>query len=106
MRALTGGRTITTGLVTAGLITGVALLGWALFGPMKVSVMSISEAVPGYWERLQKPLIKMEQKAPLVAIVSIIHTELYRKHYLPTVTDSGLDRLARITLHESLSDDK
>ena len=65
MRSLTGGRKIPTGLVTAGLITGVALLGWALFGPMKVSIMSISEAVPGYWERLQKPLIKMEQRAVL-----------------------------------------
>ncbi len=65
IRSLTGGRKIPTGLVTVGLITGVALLGWALFGPMKTSIMSISEAVPGYWERLQKPLIKMEQRAVL-----------------------------------------
>jgi predicted PurR-regulated permease PerM len=43
--------------------------------------------------------------APLVAIVSIVHTELYRKHYLPTVTDADLDRLARITLREKLSDE-
>ncbi len=65
MRAWTGGRKIPTGLAAAGLITAVALLGWALVGPMKVSIMNISEAVPGYWERLQKPLIKMEQKAVL-----------------------------------------
>jgi len=44
--------------------------------------------------------------APLVAIVSIVHKELYRKHYLPTVTDADLDRLARIALHEKLSDDE
>ncbi|BDD87868.1 AI-2E family transporter [Desulfofustis limnaeus] len=44
--------------------------------------------------------------APLVAIIDIIHKELFRKQYLPTVTDADLDRLARITLHEKLSDDK
>jgi predicted PurR-regulated permease PerM len=65
MRALTGGRKIPTGLVATGFIISVVLLGWALFGPMKSSILSISEAVPGYWERLQKPLIKMEQKAVL-----------------------------------------
>lgn len=65
MRALTGGRKLPTGLITAGLIAGIALLGWALFGPMKSSIIDISEAVPGYWERLQKPLIKMEQQAVL-----------------------------------------
>ena len=65
MRALTGGRKLPTGLITAGLIAGLALMGWALFGPMKASIISISDAVPGYWERLQKPLIKMEQQAVL-----------------------------------------
>lgn len=65
MRALTGGRTLPTALIAAGLIAGLALMGWALFGPMKASIMNISEAVPGYWERLQKPLIKVEQQAVL-----------------------------------------
>jgi hypothetical protein len=32
--------------------------------------------------------------SPLVAIVNILHDELYRKRYLPTVTDADLDRLA------------
>jgi predicted PurR-regulated permease PerM len=44
--------------------------------------------------------------APLVAIVGIVHDELYRKHFLPTVTDADLDRLARKALHEKLSEDK
>jgi predicted PurR-regulated permease PerM len=44
--------------------------------------------------------------APLAAMVSIVHTESYRKLYLPTVNGSDLDRLARITLHEKLSDDE
>jgi len=41
--------------------------------------------------------------APLVAIVSILHNELYRKRFLPMVTDAGLDRLARKSLHDSES---
>jgi predicted PurR-regulated permease PerM len=63
MRSLTGGRKLPTGLVVAGLAAVMALMGWSLFGPMKDSVIKISDAVPGYWERLQKPLIKMEQQA-------------------------------------------
>jgi predicted PurR-regulated permease PerM len=38
--------------------------------------------------------------APLVAIVGIIHEELYRKKFLPTVTDDDLDKLAGSVLHE------
>jgi predicted PurR-regulated permease PerM len=38
--------------------------------------------------------------APLVAIVTIVHDELYRKRLLPTVTDADLDRLAGQALHE------
>jgi len=38
--------------------------------------------------------------APLVAIVSIFHEELYRKKFLPSVTDADLDILARNVLHE------
>ena len=43
--------------------------------------------------------------APLVGIVDIVHDELYRKRFLPTVTDADLDRLARKALHETASDD-
>jgi predicted PurR-regulated permease PerM len=31
--------------------------------------------------------------APMVAILDILHDELYRKRYIPTVTDADLDRL-------------
>ncbi len=41
--------------------------------------------------------------APLVAIVDILHDELYRKRFLPTVTDADLDRLARNALCEKRS---
>ncbi len=35
--------------------------------------------------------------APLVGIVGILHDELYRKRFLPTVTDADLDRLFRLS---------
>jgi predicted PurR-regulated permease PerM len=38
--------------------------------------------------------------APLVAIVNIVHDELYRKRFLPTVTDADLDHIAKIVLRE------
>jgi len=41
--------------------------------------------------------------SPLVAIVNILHDELYRKRYLPTVTDADLDRLAGNALGEKPS---
>ncbi|MCL7489481.1 MAG: AI-2E family transporter [Desulfobulbaceae bacterium] len=65
MRALTGGRKRATGLLVAALVLVIALTGWAFFGPMKASIINLSVELPGYWERLQKPLIKMEQQAVL-----------------------------------------
>ena len=38
--------------------------------------------------------------APFVAIVSILHDEIYRKKFLPSITDSELDALAKRVLHE------
>jgi predicted PurR-regulated permease PerM len=63
MRGLRGGRGLPTGLILIGLFLTIALTGWAFFGPMANSVGTLSEQVPLYWERLQKPLIRMEQKA-------------------------------------------
>ena len=37
---------------------------------------------------------------PLVAIVNIVHDELYRKRFLPTITDADLDLLAKTSLFE------
>jgi predicted PurR-regulated permease PerM len=47
------------------LVVVIVLTGWAIFGPMKTSVINLSEELPRYWERLQRPLIKMEQQAIL-----------------------------------------
>jgi predicted PurR-regulated permease PerM len=63
LREWTGGRKRATTLVTAALVAAVGLTGWAFFVPMKASISMLSERLPAYWERLQKPLIKMEQQA-------------------------------------------
>jgi predicted PurR-regulated permease PerM len=65
MRALTGGRKGATGLIVAALAVVIALMGWAFSGPLNDSVTRLSEQLPAYWERLQKPLIKIEQQAVL-----------------------------------------
>ena len=65
LRALTGGRKVATGLVAAALVVVIALTGWAFFGPMKASVTKFSIQLPSYWERVQKPLIRMEKQAVL-----------------------------------------
>ena len=65
LRGLMGGRKAATGLVVVALVAIIALTGFAFFGPMKAAVTKLSEQLPGYWERLQKPLIKMEKQAVL-----------------------------------------
>lgn len=65
MRALTGGRKIPTGLIVGGFLAILILTGWAFLGPMQDSIANISKQLPGYWERLQKPLIMMEQRAAI-----------------------------------------
>jgi predicted PurR-regulated permease PerM len=61
MRAWAGGRKRAAGLVLAGLLTLSGLAAWAAAVPLKDAMATLSEKLPAYWERLQKPLIKMEQ---------------------------------------------
>ena len=63
MRTWAGGRSRATVLVTGVLVVILGLTGWAFFAPLKVSVTELSERLPAYWQRLQKPLIKMEHQA-------------------------------------------
>lgn len=65
LRTWTGGRKRATGLILVGVLTLASLAVWAAFVPLKESVTTLSEKLPAYWERLQKPLIKMEQQAVL-----------------------------------------
>lgn len=63
MRGLSGGRKIPTGLIAVGLVMVIGFTGWSFLGPMKTSFVTVSEQLPQYWERFQKPLIRMEQEA-------------------------------------------
>lgn len=63
MRRWAGGRRRATSLFMAGLLTLGGLTIWASIGPLKQAGSTLNEKWPGYWERLQKPLIKMEQKS-------------------------------------------
>ena len=62
-RTFTGGRKSATATVVFGILLIFALSGWAFYIPLRDSVNNLSEVLPTYWERLQKPLIKMEQHA-------------------------------------------
>ena len=94
MRALKGGRKGATGLIVAALVVFIALTGWAFFGPMKDAVTKLSERLPTYWERLQKPLIKMEQQAVLSEekLQAEVTTEIAQ-----TATEEGKPEAARRT---------
>lgn len=63
LRAWTGGRRSAAGLLALAVVGVMGLAGWAFFVPMKDSVTKLAEQLPEYWERLQKPLIKLEQQA-------------------------------------------
>jgi predicted PurR-regulated permease PerM len=92
MRVLRGGRKSATGLIVAALVVVIVLTGWAFFGPMKDSVIRLSEQVPAYWERLQKPLIKIEQQTVLSEekLQAEVTTEIAQ-----TATEEGKPEAAR-----------
>jgi len=92
MRAFTGGRRGATGMIVAALAVVIALTGWAFSGPLKDSVTKLSEQLPAYWERLQKPLIKMEQKAVISEekMQAEVTTEIAQ-----TATEEGKPEAAR-----------
>jgi predicted PurR-regulated permease PerM len=80
MRALTGGRKVATVLIAAALVVVLALTSVAFFGPMKAAATKLSEQLPSYWERLQKPLIKMEKQSVLSEqkLQAEVNTEIAR----------------------------
>jgi len=94
MRALKAGRKGATGLIVSALVVLIALTGWAFFGPMNDAVTKLSERLPSYWERLQKPLIKMEQQAVLSEekLQAEVTTEIAR-----TATEEGKPEAGRQT---------
>lgn len=63
MRRWRGGRKRAAGLLVLAFVGVMGLTGWAFTVPMKDSVTKFTEQLPQYWERLQKPLIKLEHQA-------------------------------------------
>ncbi len=73
------------------MVTVFVLSGWAFFNPLRDSVANLSEVLPGYWERLQKPLIKMEQQAKLseVRLQAEVTTEIATETEVNTAADDA-----------------
>ncbi len=65
IKVLTRSRRLAAGLFTLGFLGCIVLAGWTVFGPMKESVQNLTREIPEYWERIQKPLIRLEQQAIL-----------------------------------------
>ena len=63
LRRLSGGRTVATGLVVMAFLCVAGLTGWAFYKPVKRSTTKFIQQLPHYWERIQKPIMKWEQKA-------------------------------------------
>lgn len=63
LRVFTGGRKAAAAAVAIAMVVIFAFSSWAFYRPLRDSVSNLTEVLPGYWERLQKPLIKMEQHA-------------------------------------------
>ncbi len=62
MRAFMGGRKVATACIALGVLVVFAGAVLAFLGPMRSSVSTLSEQLPEYWARLQRPLVKMEQR--------------------------------------------
>jgi predicted PurR-regulated permease PerM len=61
MQVWTGGRKPATGLLALAVVGMIAMTGWAFSVPMNDSVARFAKQLPEYWERFQKPLIRLEQ---------------------------------------------
>jgi hypothetical protein len=79
----------------AALVAGIAFTGWAFFGPMKESDTRPSEQLPAYWERMQKPLIKIEQQAVLSE--EKLQAEVTTEIAAQTMAEEGKPKVARRT---------
>lgn len=64
-RRLTGGRTLATAFVVVIFLAIVVLTGFAFYTPIKRSTGKFVEQLPQYWQRIQKPILKIEQKAAI-----------------------------------------
>jgi len=63
LRRLSGGRTVATGFVVLIFLAVLVLTSWAFYNPIQRSMKKFADRLPQYWERIQRPILKMEQKA-------------------------------------------
>ncbi len=63
IRRWTGGRILATGLIVVVFLGVLALTGWAFYRPISSSTEKFFDRLPQYWERVQRPLVKIQQKA-------------------------------------------
>lgn len=62
LRTWTGGRKRATGLILVAVLAVGGLSVWASVVPLRNAASTLSEELPAYWERIQRPLIKIEQR--------------------------------------------
>jgi predicted PurR-regulated permease PerM len=93
MRGWAGGRTAATGLLVTGIALLIILTAWALYAPLQNSAGLIGARLPGYWERLQKPLIRMEKHAVIseAKMQSEVASEVVQK-----ATEEGDPQIAKL----------
>ena len=63
LRKWSGGRMLGTLMFVVFFLVIAALTSWAFYSPMKRSTAKFFERLPDYWERIQRPIVKMEHKA-------------------------------------------
>ncbi|MDB6129867.1 MAG: family transporter [Verrucomicrobiales bacterium] len=65
LRKRIGGRTQATGALVLAFFALAALIAWGFYSPLKRSTGKFLDRLPDYWTRIQKPILRMEQKAVL-----------------------------------------
>ena len=85
LRRISGGRLLATAMVVLFFLGLAGLTGWAFYAPMKKSTSKFVERLPDYWERIQKPLVKMEHRAVISEqkLKREVTTEVARETQLP-----------------------
>ena len=83
LRRLSGGRALGTLMFVMFFLTVAGLTSWAFYSPMKRSTSKFFERLPEYWERVQRPIVKMEHKAVISQekMKREVSQEVAREHF-------------------------
>ncbi|MBA4150404.1 MAG: AI-2E family transporter [Verrucomicrobia bacterium] len=90
LRRKLGGRSMATGLIVIFFLVIAGLTGWGVYQPLKKSTSQFLERLPQYWERVQKPLLKLQQKAAVSEqkLKEEVTTEIIQEDALTNSTTS------------------